>query len=311
MMRPSALPIHGHGHGLLLALALAVILPIGAVCGARNYDRDEISLIQGSLRRHHLEESIGGRYGLLLATMLQQPSEAAQAPTPKPFDCAASPALCQEPFNCQNFSSAEQLEWFAVGMGCKFGRTNPRTWCAGAQYSGYSEQCLAKKDLLKAAQVQYNWSVEKKSLGGKDARALEVDASYCFIEGHCSNEAVTANTTLEEAEAMCDYRFGRTQWTEVGKFPTPNSMAYIAHMSRPESEGDMNGFHDRVQSKYFVELACVMGNYHCDVMYCKETYCKDPHWIKRYGHLASKVKGHLIQERGPSSMEFTAADAIP
>ena len=79
----------------------------------------------------------------------------------------------------------------------------------------------AQGDLKTSAQVQFRysaawlWVEEMRALGVvisslhfSAAQVLnhpldELDASYCFLWGHCQNEEVTSRTTREEAIEMC------------------------------------------------------------------------------------------------------------
>ena len=78
---------------------------------------------------------------------------------------------------------------------------------------------LAQGDLKTSAQVQFRYSAAWlweemrprlmiSSLHFSAAQVLnhpldELDASYCFLWGHCQNEEVTSKTTREEAIEMC------------------------------------------------------------------------------------------------------------
>merc|ERR1712151_326981 len=102
-------------------------------------------------------------------------------------------------------------------------------------YMEYMHACLVEKDLVKAGQIQYQWSVDQHN--GVD----ELDGSYCFIEGHCTNEAVTNATTLEESYQMCDDRFGHRSWTEFGQLP---SFMRFQQLQQQGTRNPAGGFHD-------------------------------------------------------------------
>merc|ERR1740129_542360 len=104
----------------------------------------------------------------------------------------------------------------------------------------------------------------------------ELDASYCFIEGLCSDTEVTHDATPTDAEALCDKRY--PDWRSLGYAEVQALGANASALSLAE------GFLDAAPSRTFGRLACAMGNYHCDVMYCKDTYCKMPHYTAKYGH---------------------------
>ncbi len=69
------------------------------------------------------------------------------------------------------------------------------TWCRAPQYHEYVTECLANKDLVKAGRLNYDITAKQKRYGDN---VHELDASYCFIEKHCTNEVVTEHTTLGE-----------------------------------------------------------------------------------------------------------------
>lgn len=151
--------------------------------------------------------------------------------------------------------------------------------------------CLVEHNMKKSATELYSW-IHSKFMG-------EGDGSYCFMEGHCTNEAVTDNTTLPEAEAMCDARFGHKGWT--GNFLLTDGSAamlstMVGAMTLHPASDPFTGVHDQKITKVFLKLACSMGNYHCDVQYCKHTFCKNPYYIARYKHLQPKTPGHLIRD---------------
>eukprot|EP00413_Alexandrium_margalefii_P011417 CAMPEP_0204546616 /NCGR_PEP_ID=MMETSP0661-20131031/22160_1 /ASSEMBLY_ACC=CAM_ASM_000606 /TAXON_ID=109239 /ORGANISM="Alexandrium margalefi, Strain AMGDE01CS-322" /LENGTH=271 /DNA_ID=CAMNT_0051553451 /DNA_START=62 /DNA_END=877 /DNA_ORIENTATION=+ len=205
------------------------------------------------------------------------------------FNCTAHPKLCQPPFDCQTFTEAEYNTILVRGMAPE-GRANLRTWCFSPDYEDYIGACVQEKDLVKAAKIQFRWSVDRHSTTGVD----ELDGSYCFIEGHCSNEAVTNETTMEEAEQMCDERYGREAWSKIGSiWKVPE----LPNFGNPKAADKTTGFHDPKITAFFLKMACAMGNYHCDVVYCKETYCKDPYFVRKYGHLLPRVPGQLLQTR--------------
>jgi len=194
------------------------------------------------------------------------------------FNCSSHPALCVEPFNCQTYDGPQGLD---IGAAiAKNGRANLQSWCQEPQYHEFLSQCIVEKDLVKAGQIQYN----NTKAGKHGPNTFQMDGSYCFIEGHCLNRAVHANTTLPEAEAQCNARFGHTAWTTFGDPQSPDTMTHANFMSTRHKLDLSKGFQDQESTRGFLLLACAMGNYHCDVMYCKETYCKDQEMIQKYSH---------------------------
>jgi len=159
-------------------------------------------------------------------------------------------------------------------MATSDGHANLKSWCDRPWYADtLVQECLVKKDLYTHAHKLFEFSV-KAGMG-------ELDGSYCFIEGYCVSDA-TLNTTMQEAEQLCDRRFGHKVWAQfASKYSPPEDRigAGGQHVWSPKI-----GFTNKAQTRPFVLAACAMGNYHCDAAYCKETYCKNEYYQKRYGH---------------------------
>eukprot|EP00930_Biecheleria_cincta_P079122 TRINITY_DN6683_c0_g1_i3.p1 TRINITY_DN6683_c0_g1~~TRINITY_DN6683_c0_g1_i3.p1 ORF type:complete len:305 (+),score=53.45 TRINITY_DN6683_c0_g1_i3:91-915(+) len=200
------------------------------------------------------------------------------------FNCSRYTALCAEPFNCQNYNGPEGLIMDAAIA--KDGSPNVQSWCAAPQYHEYVSQCVAEKDLMKAAHTQY----ENTKAGKHGKNTFHMDASYCFIEGHCLNQAVNHDTTLDEAAAQCDSRFGHAEWTSMGHPQSQVTMSFLSYASKIKDLDTSLGFPSEEYARGYTILACAMGIYHCDVMYCKETYCKDPAMIQKYSHFLEDIR---------------------
>jgi len=194
------------------------------------------------------------------------------------FDCAAHPSLCKAPFNCQDLTPADEQAWDLHGWAAN--GTNWRIWCLMPHYDKYSSLC-ASGDIHGAARAQY-----LATTAGKFGKyTMEMDGSYCFIGGLCANTAVTNDTTLQEAEEMCDQRFGHEAWT------TMNVQSSLSnHTAQNDLKDLRHGFHSPLQTRPFLLAACAMGNYHCDVRMCQVGYCQDEYYVKKYGH--------FLQEHG-------------
>merc|ERR1719433_1914021 len=84
----------------------------------------------------------------------------------------------------------------------------------------------------------------------------ELDGSYCFIEGHCTDTKVTLNTTLAEAEKLCDEKY--PDWEKVG----------MDDLSKARAKGGFSrqdGLVNTEISRVCGTVACAMGNYHCEL----------------------------------------------
>eukprot|EP00415_Alexandrium_ostenfeldii_P003919 UN3919 len=157
------------------------------------------------------------------------------------------------------------------------GTPNVQSWCSSPQYYEFITRCSAGK-LVEAGQLQYE--LTKDGMFGGLTR--ESDGSYCFIEGHCVNDAVNESTTVEDTVHLCDERFGRKAWAQFGRMSAPPQD--VPGWASEEAVDPRNGFTGQSQTRPFLLAACAMGNFHCDVMMCKETYCKIPYYVKKYGH---------------------------
>jgi len=192
------------------------------------------------------------------------------------FDCEAHSRMCREPFNCHRVPDlSAEPSWMHGNAteGLAASGPNMQAWCSVPRFEGYIHTCLVEKDLAKAARLQY----EGTKAGKYGPYSYELDGSYCFIEGHCLNTRVSHSTTLEEASQMCDERYGRSRWANFG--------SWLSHdvIGLPEPKNASNGFDGQENTAPFLLAGCAMGNYHCDVMYCRETYCKDEYMVEKYG----------------------------
>jgi len=186
--------------------------------------------------------------------------------------CAMYPALCEEPFNCRQKppTPLEVAYWSTAHVATEDGHSNLRTWCMEPDFYGTVTTLCLKNHDLKANAHRLYYDQVMKGIG-------QADGSYCFLEGHCSNMDVTYDTTLEEAEALCDAKYGHENWTSV-------TFTSILRDPIGLKESVTTGFRSRELSAQFGMLACAMGNFHCDVIYCRDTYCKKPEYVEKYGH---------------------------
>eukprot|EP00429_Kryptoperidinium_foliaceum_P097611 CAMPEP_0176236188 /NCGR_PEP_ID=MMETSP0121_2-20121125/27217_1 /TAXON_ID=160619 /ORGANISM="Kryptoperidinium foliaceum, Strain CCMP 1326" /LENGTH=187 /DNA_ID=CAMNT_0017575617 /DNA_START=42 /DNA_END=605 /DNA_ORIENTATION=- len=177
--------------------------------------------------------------------------------------------MCGEPFNCWSdpVSEAQSAYWETEHIATDDGHANIKTWCLDPSYEdSLAKYCFVEPDLKLNAQLTYKHMAERGY--------LENEASYCFMQGHCVNPDVNFNTTLAEAEAICDKQYGHEKWTTFAFGQRPPEVAAQT----------ATGFSDPASAEYWALVGCAMGNWHCDVMYCKETYCKMPEWTEKYGH---------------------------
>mmetsp|Transcript_53131 Transcript_53131/g.99588 ORF Transcript_53131/g.99588 Transcript_53131/m.99588 type:complete len:238 (-) Transcript_53131:73-786(-) len=197
--------------------------------------------------------------------------------------CSTYPWMCSAPVDCRNeggqivFEELKQmLDQLQRRVVNTPGQPNLRSWCVTPSYwEHFVPTCLVKGDLMASARKQFQWSVQRHPID-------EVDASYCFLMGHCENVEVTEETTREQAITMCNKRFPEPNgWQSVGF----NSPPKVHLEMRPWITDEYTHLNTTEQAEPYLKLACAQGNYHCDVMYCKETYCKTVYYRKKYQHL--------------------------
>lgn len=187
---------------------------------------------------------------------------------PHGVTCEDIPEACTEPFNCNLHTHMTMYNDMTYTTN---GHANPNSWCH-TPYLKYGLQCIKEGNMTKAAHTLFSVQTDK---------VKEMDAQYCFAAGHCNKTSVdpsrfkafdrsqvTEHTTLLEAEGMCDAIYGE-KWKHMG------ILKYFG--MKPDGFGKKNEF---------AKLACAMGNWHCDVIYCREFYCEDEYWVKRYGYKA-------------------------
>lgn len=205
--------------------------------------------------------------------------QGAAIPGTDDIDCETTPTICATlPTYDAVMRSCDDAEVSPINVTKRIayldGRPNPHWMCSPGGEKlvpgwFWPVQCLAKgysdpQVAIEAAQ----WSVEA-GVGG-------LDASTCFLAGHCADTTVTNETTFEDMELICDSKFGHDNWTSVG---------FDDILPRdPFAISPQDWVRDA--PRIYTMVSCAMGAYRCDVTYCKETYCKDPDYIEKFGGIA-------------------------
>jgi len=228
------------------------------------------------------------------------------------FNCTRWPQMCQEPFNCHKYNAFKSVTWYSRGVAVD-GHSNPQVLCTQPWSSDYYTKCLVEKDPVGAAHLYYNRTVAGQY--GHKEHKLELDASICFLEGYCAEDRVQSNTTMEEAEAVCDSRYGRERWMVTDSVKADKKDRFSSSIgSLTEFENSMTGLHSRTQSTPLAMAACAKGYFHCEVVYCKETFCKDVYYQERYGRFLQKYKEQALelarQEQQTTTQGVHVPDAI-
>mmetsp|Transcript_9328 Transcript_9328/g.28138 ORF Transcript_9328/g.28138 Transcript_9328/m.28138 type:complete len:301 (-) Transcript_9328:95-997(-) len=206
------------------------------------------------------------------------------------YDCEALPHMCKAPFHCDQWTHQDTMDVRMHGLATPDMHANLRSWCMPGleRYaSTVVKECVAGQDLVRSAKSAFRRSYAD--------RADELDASYCFAEGHCTFDLASQNPTLLDMEQICDNRFGgRKGWTKNSLSSLKRLMDMPGAFSSLVSTKD--GFHTQRITRVLSKMACAQGIFHCDVQYCKQTYCRSEYYVKKYSHLLPKVKGHLIED---------------
>ncbi|CAE6971756.1 unnamed protein product [Symbiodinium natans] len=221
---------------------------------------------------------------LVAETMAVPLANQAEPQTFSEVFCAESPWMCSDTIDCRKpdgeIPSPEEVIQELAALVEKVTKEpntpNRRSWCFtnSAYWDRVVRKCIVEGDLKAAAHEQFRWSVLMHPLD-------EMDASYCFLMGLCQNEEVTESTTPEEAVEICNRRFPEPGgWQSVGFHNAPTTVLDF----NPRSVDTYTHFNTTEQVESYLKLACAQGNYHCDVMYCKETYCKTDYYYQKYKH---------------------------
>lgn len=193
--------------------------------------------------------------------------------TVSPYPCWYKPEYCGRPLHCDRPGMLRVLG--PMQPIATNGHANLQTWCLSDNFrAGIVDQCLVKHDLSKAGRLTYAEQARNN--------ALESDGSYCFAMGHCLETRVTDATTMAEAEQLCDEKYGHKAWASL------TISQLLTGFSSAIARGQISStfaFKTRESARPWAELACAMGNLHCDVVYCRENYCNKEHFRSRYLHL--------------------------
>lgn len=184
-------------------------------------------------------------------------------------NCSAFPEACEQPFNCVPHTLEATLEDLPLTrqIATYDGHANYHAWCwRGTKYIRYAQQCLVGNVKEAASHLR---AIHMQ--GPKTNLAFDAWAQYCFAANHCNNTLVHENTTIMEAETVCDEMYSRFGWTTGG---------FTSLLLGPGMQGHFNAWG---------QAACAMGVFHCDVQHCRQYYCEDESWASKYGHLASPM----------------------
>ena len=188
------------------------------------------------------------------ASFLQHGQHVHRSPV-DPAVCEKSPYMCAEPFDCLNVSGQVKSAQHYQQHPASPEGVDVHAWCyQPLWWEPAVLPCLVEKDLLDYAKKMYE-NAQKHAL---DKHLDQIHTAYCLQVGYCENHEVTVNTTLAEAQGICD------EW-----FPEPNGwrsqgVPFMPPISQYNKEVATN----------FAKYSCAIGTFHCDAIYCRETYCQ-------------------------------------
>lgn len=237
-------------------------VPLSALCALLHWQLGLSVRLQSSKNPER-----GGRGSLsLLATASQRGrfgvARDSSVPDSKSANsnCSLLPEICEAPFNCH--MKREEKRVYASADG----HADYSNWCGGIHMypAVHCQRGRLRKYARSLHYIQKAWSLAVENL----------DAHYCFALGHCDDEEITENTTLSQMEAICDKRFGHSAWTQMQKWePVPADYENSTYGPYLNAQAERN----------FAMIACAMGNFHCDNVYCKQEYCLSPEFRARWG----------------------------
>mmetsp|Transcript_2181 Transcript_2181/g.4631 ORF Transcript_2181/g.4631 Transcript_2181/m.4631 type:complete len:369 (-) Transcript_2181:53-1159(-) len=202
-------------------------------------------------------------------------------------DCEKYPVFCDPKVNCaaNPVSKDERSKW-GKKLATDDGHANPRSWCmVYPLYAVSLSKCIVEDDKTTYAQMMYE---DQSKAGLSDA-----DAVYCFVSGHCNNTKVNINTTMAESEQICEELY-EEHWKSVGWEDFMGVVARardtMAKDKKALEAGTLNWSDMMALAKREATIsamtACAMGNFQCDVFYCKANYCENDSYKKQFGNMS-------------------------
>ncbi|CAK0842919.1 unnamed protein product [Prorocentrum cordatum] len=162
-------------------------------------------------------------------------------PTPRPRPSPRDRRRSQAPRTACGTRSSERLgcDWatptqdITPRIAAADGRANPRAW--HHEHWCYTWTWVHLSSMLDQGLPHHDVSAGAQELFQKHRRTdqSEFMASYRFYAKRCSNKRITADTTIEQAEKMCDAMYGNIkcasfQGAELGyaEAPPPASLSH-------------------------------------------------------------------------------------
>eukprot|EP00933_Yihiella_yeosuensis_P039577 TRINITY_DN3363_c0_g1_i5.p1 TRINITY_DN3363_c0_g1~~TRINITY_DN3363_c0_g1_i5.p1 ORF type:complete len:272 (-),score=58.89 TRINITY_DN3363_c0_g1_i5:511-1326(-) len=219
-------------------------------------------------------------------------AEGIAGPSAETVNCTAYPMFCDKKVNCAaNPLTAHDRAVLDKRLATADGHANLRAWClAYPMYATSVQKCIVEGKPEAYAESMYE-SQEKLHL-------TNADAIYCFAAGHCNDTEISAASTAKEVEETCNKSYGHGNWTTIGWTNFTDVMVKALQMRNnimdlPEEwkAKVTGGWPSKVRlaqevSRISAMTACAMGNFKCDVAYCKAEYCNSPHYQSMFGNMS-------------------------
>lgn len=185
--------------------------------------------------------------------------------------CDSYPAICALSCDTETPDLEEIEEWKKGNLSSGPGvlKANRKPWCNNFRFLHMNRHCILGED-LHAHVPEAHKIVEVEG-------AEKFFASYCFVSGHCANGNVTFGTKLDEAEQMCEAMYPHGKWLKT----YPNMYQTLFDLPKGKVL-------DKKAAELRTKLTCAVGTYHCEVVQCQETFCKNETHRAKYAKYLSK-----------------------
>lgn len=233
-------------------LGFCALAVVALSLGFAMSEEDPSSLLQWAAKRQQQDQGRMQTAVVKLAKMARMATKVRELVLRKPLDCA----LLRNPLWMLKHTP------FATEQG----HADPHAWCEiHPEYLPAASECV-KGNLTGFARLMH----ATKSAQKGSERLLKNDAQYCRLAGHCNNTEVQDGTTMLEAEAMCNRTLGFENWGSIDGWHYGIAESLVALSTRLPG-----GRLDAKLASGMAEVSCATGSYHCDVVYCRENFCKD------------------------------------
>lgn len=109
-----------------------------------------------------------------------------------------------------------------------------------------------------------------------------LEASECFVGGHCFDSRVNESLTAEDIPELCNGQY-KKQWKQEFTLYRPSfPVEYSKRVEDKTGWPVVDGLNPVNTPDFFGVLGCAFEYTHCQKMYCKLKYCNKPEYQKVY-----------------------------